>query len=98
MDEKIQALSRKLYMDSCSMHTAYECNWLQMDVQTHNNPYGSINRYKAHVAKGFHHNMGIDFNDTFSLVIKPAMIRLVLSIAVTHNLVHSASRHTQCIS
>lgn len=41
---------------------------------------GSIKRYKTFlVAKGFHQEEGVDFHDTFSPVIKPSMIRLVLS-------------------
>ncbi|XP_019057729.1 PREDICTED: uncharacterized protein LOC109116546 [Tarenaya hassleriana] len=36
------------------------------------------------VAKGFHQRPGIDYHDTFRPVIKPASIRLVLSIAMSH--------------
>jgi hypothetical protein len=46
---------------------------------------GSIDYYKARlVAKGFKQQYDIDYDDTFSSVIKFATISLVLSIAVSH--------------
>lgn len=49
------------------------------------NPDGSISRYKARlVAKGFHQRPGLDFKDTFSPVIKPQTIKLVLCLALSN--------------
>ena len=45
---------------------------------------GTIEGYKAClVAKGFHQQVGIDFSETFSLVVKPTTIWVVLSLAVS---------------
>ena len=48
------------------------------------NPDGSLARYKARwVLRGFTQHSGVDYDKTFSTVVKPAMIRVVLSIAAS---------------
>jgi len=45
---------------------------------------GSFQRHKTRfVAKGFNQTAGCDYNETYSPVVKPSTIRLVLSHAVT---------------
>ncbi|GJT51703.1 ribonuclease H-like domain-containing protein [Tanacetum coccineum] len=47
---------------------------------------GSLSRYKARlVANGRSQIKGIDCDDTFSLVVKPATIRIVLSLKLSHD-------------
>jgi len=49
-------------------------------------PNGQIDRYKARlVAKGFNQQYEIDYLETFSPIIKPSTIKMVLSLAVTFN-------------
>jgi hypothetical protein len=47
-------------------------------------PDGSLARYKAHwVLRGFTQKEGVDYAETFSPVVKPATIRVVLNIAAS---------------
>ena len=83
MDEEFAALQRQrtwsLVPPSPSQNVV-GCKWV---FKLKLNSDGNINRYKARlVAKGFHQQYGVDFEETFSPVIKPPIVRIILSLAV----------------
>jgi hypothetical protein len=58
-----------------------DCKWIH---NVKHKADGSIDWYKAHlVAKGFKQCLVVEYDNTFSPVVKPATIRLVLSIVVS---------------
>lgn len=56
------------------------CKWVFQEKESAD---GSINDYKARlVAKGFNQVASFDFSETFSPVVKPITIRLILTLAL----------------
>lgn len=50
------------------------------------NDQGKIDRHKARLMSNIlQQRNNIDYAETFALVVKPAMIRLIISIVVTRN-------------
>ena len=47
---------------------------------------GSIARYKTRlVATGFLQQYGLDYDETFNPVVKPAIVRIVLALAIQNH-------------
>ena len=57
------------------------CKWV-FRIKRHVD--GIVERYKAQlVAKGFHQQFGVNYEEIYSPVIKPTMVRTILSIAIS---------------
>jgi histone deacetylase 1/2 len=84
MSDEFNALIRNgtwQLIPASSNQNVVGCKWI-FRTKRHSN--GSIDKYKAClVAKGFHQRPDVDYYDTFSPVIKPTIIRLVLNITIS---------------
>lgn len=59
------------------------CKWV---FKVKENPDGTVNNYKAHfLAKGFHQQLGFDYNKMFSPIVKPTTTKIIITLTLTHN-------------
>jgi hypothetical protein len=83
MDSEFSALvhNKTCHLVPASGRNLTDCKWVH---KIKHKADGSIDRYKTHlVAKGFKQCYGINYDDTFSPVIKFVTIHLVLSFAMS---------------
>lgn len=86
MDEEFEAFQRQGTWVLLSPYPSWNvvaCKWV---YKLKRNSNGSISHDKARLlAKGFHQQYGVDFDETFSAVIKPPTVKIILSLAVQFN-------------
>lgn len=84
MEEEFEALRRNNTWSLVPFSPTFNIVGKKCVFKVKHNYDGSIQRCKARlVAKGFHQTPGIDFGETFSPVIKPSTIRVILTIVVS---------------
>jgi hypothetical protein len=85
MEEELEALHRNHTWELVPRTKAMHVIGSKWVLKTKLKPDGSLDRLKARlVAKRYHQIDGLDYTETYSPVIKPGTIRMVISIALVH--------------
>jgi hypothetical protein len=84
MDAEILALQKNKTWHLVPSQKGQNIIGCKLVYKTKRKQDGSLNRHKARlIAKGFKQRYRVDYEDTFSPVVKAATIRIILSIAVS---------------
>ena len=83
MDEEMNALDASGTWELAPLpneKNAIGCKWV---YKVKHNANGTVNRYKARlVAKGYAQTYGIDFEETFILIAKMAIVREMIAMVI----------------
>lgn len=85
MDEEINALNENHAWDIVDLSQGANIVGSRRVYKIKRKSDGTIDRFKARlVAQGYNYHEGINFIYSYSLVVKPAMVRCVLGLAISH--------------
>jgi len=85
MKEEFDALQKNNTWSLVPLLPIRKAIWCKWVFRVKENSDGTLNKFKARlVAKGFLQVQGFDFTETFSPVIKPITIKLILTLALSY--------------
>jgi len=83
LDEKMATLGANIIWELVVLpkdKKAIRCKWV---YKVKHNADGSVSRYKARlVAKGYAQTYGIDYDETYSLIVKMIIVKVIITMAI----------------